>query len=73
MRGAGEGKPKITDEKQTTVYKRALDVEYRLKMAASRQVTSAILCPLGNGEGGGGQWSTLNSYGQSEMAIGIEA
>lgn len=35
---AGEGKPKITDEKQTTVYKRALDVEYRLKMAASRQV-----------------------------------
>ncbi|KAK9856788.1 hypothetical protein WJX84_003810 [Apatococcus fuscideae] len=38
----GEGKPKITDEKQTTVYKRALDVEYRLKMAASRQVFSEI-------------------------------
>ncbi len=35
---AGEGKPKLTDEKQTSVYKRALDVEYRLKMAASRQV-----------------------------------
>ena len=44
---AGEGKPKITDEKQTTVYKRALDVEYRLKMAASRQVTCCRL--LNNG------------------------
>jgi hypothetical protein len=32
----GEGKPKLVDEKETTVYKRALDVEYMLKMKASR-------------------------------------
>ena len=28
----GEGKPKVRDEKDTTVYKRALDKEYNLKM-----------------------------------------
>ena len=28
----GEGKPKVQDEKATTVYKRALDVEYQLKV-----------------------------------------
>ncbi len=38
----GEGKPKILDEKQTTVYKRALDREYNLKMKASRALFSEI-------------------------------
>jgi methionine aminopeptidase len=28
----GEGKPKVIDEKETNVYKRALDKEYHLKM-----------------------------------------
>ena len=28
----GDGKPKVQDEKATTVYKRALDVEYQLKV-----------------------------------------
>lgn len=38
----GEGKPKVLDEKHTTVYKRALDKEYNLKMKASRYVFSEI-------------------------------
>jgi len=38
----GEGKPKVLDEKTTTVYKRALDKEYNLKMKASRFVFSEI-------------------------------
>eukprot|EP00877_Chromochloris_zofingiensis_P000802 jgi/Chrzof1/10722/Cz05g10020.t1 len=38
----GEGKPKMKDEKETTVYKRALDVEYKLKLKASRAVFSEI-------------------------------
>jgi len=38
----GEGKPKVLDEKDTTVYKRALDKEYNLKMKASRFVFSEI-------------------------------
>ncbi|KAL3144873.1 hypothetical protein ABBQ38_001973 [Trebouxia sp. C0009 RCD-2024] len=38
----GEGKPKIVDEKQTTVYKRALDMVYSLKMKASRAVFKEI-------------------------------
>ncbi|KIZ00762.1 hypothetical protein MNEG_7198 [Monoraphidium neglectum] len=38
----GEGKPKVLDDKETTVYKRALDVEYKLKMKASRLVLGAI-------------------------------
>jgi len=38
----GEGKPKVLDEKETTVYKRALDKEYNLKMKASRYVFSEI-------------------------------
>lgn len=38
----GEGKPKIIDEKQTTVYKRALDMVYSLKMKASRTVFKEI-------------------------------
>lgn len=32
----GDGKPKVVDEKETTVYKRQFDVEYQLKMKASR-------------------------------------
>mmetsp|Transcript_13365 Transcript_13365/g.18263 ORF Transcript_13365/g.18263 Transcript_13365/m.18263 type:complete len:388 (+) Transcript_13365:123-1286(+) len=38
----GEGKPKVMNEKETTVYKRALDKEYHLKMKASRFVFSEI-------------------------------
>jgi len=38
----GEGKPRCLDEKQTTVYKRALDREYNLKMKASRALFSEI-------------------------------
>ncbi|KAL6519475.1 ERBB-3 BINDING PROTEIN 1 [Orobanche gracilis] len=38
----GEGKPKLLDEKQTTVYKRAVDKNYHLKMKASRFIFSEI-------------------------------
>jgi len=38
----GEGKTKMLDERETTVYKRALDVEYKLKLKASRQVLSEV-------------------------------
>ncbi|KAL3622757.1 ERBB-3 BINDING PROTEIN 1 [Castilleja foliolosa] len=38
----GEGKPKLLDEKQTTVYKRAVDRNYLLKMKASRFIFSEI-------------------------------
>jgi curved DNA binding protein len=38
----GEGKPKLLDEKQTTVYKRAVDRNYHLKMKASRFIFSEI-------------------------------
>ncbi|KAL1816967.1 hypothetical protein DCAR_0521381 [Daucus carota subsp. sativus] len=38
----GEGKPKLVDEKQTTVYKRAVDKNYHLKMKASRFIFSEI-------------------------------
>lgn len=33
----GDGKPKMHDERETTVYKRALDVQYQLKIKASRE------------------------------------
>ena len=40
---SGEGKPKVLDEKQTAVYKRALErKKYSLKVKASRQVFSDI-------------------------------
>ncbi|GAQ86918.1 metallopeptidase M24 family protein [Klebsormidium nitens] len=39
---SGEGKPRILDEKQTSVYKRALDKEYKLKLKASRATLSEI-------------------------------
>jgi len=38
----GEGKPKLLDEKQTTIYKRAVDKSYHLKMKASRFIFSEI-------------------------------
>ncbi|KAG6640226.1 hypothetical protein I3843_10G150000 [Carya illinoinensis] len=39
---SGEGKPKLLDEKQTTIYKRAVDRNYHLKMKASRFIFSEI-------------------------------
>jgi curved DNA binding protein len=38
----GEGKTKVLDEKQTTVYKRALDERYSLKLKAARQIFKEI-------------------------------
>ncbi|CAD7698628.1 unnamed protein product [Ostreobium quekettii] len=38
----GDGKTRILDEKETTIYKRALDMEYHLKMKASRTVFGEI-------------------------------
>ncbi|XP_010553237.1 PREDICTED: ERBB-3 BINDING PROTEIN 1-like [Tarenaya hassleriana] len=38
----GDGKPKLLDEKQTTVYKRSPDRSYHLKMKASRFIFSEI-------------------------------
>ncbi|CAA2966784.1 ERBB-3 BINDING PROTEIN 1 [Olea europaea subsp. europaea] len=38
----GEGKPKLLDEKQTTIYKRAVEKNYHLKMKASRFIFSEI-------------------------------
>lgn len=38
----GEGKPRMLDEKQTTIYKRAVDKNYHLKMKASRYIFSEI-------------------------------
>ena len=48
---SGEGKPKIQDEKETNVYKRAIEKNYKLKMQASkrglsrRSPTSSPPCP----------------------------
>lgn len=39
---SGEGKARVLDEKETTVYKRALDQEYKLKMKSSRSIFSEI-------------------------------
>ncbi|XP_039002755.1 ERBB-3 BINDING PROTEIN 1 isoform X1 [Hibiscus syriacus] len=38
----GEGKPKLLDEKQTSIYKRAVDKNYHLKMKTSRFIFSEI-------------------------------
>eukprot|EP00227_Mantoniella_beaufortii_P011326 CAMPEP_0197593610 /NCGR_PEP_ID=MMETSP1326-20131121/18565_1 /TAXON_ID=1155430 /ORGANISM="Genus nov. species nov., Strain RCC2288" /LENGTH=385 /DNA_ID=CAMNT_0043159617 /DNA_START=63 /DNA_END=1220 /DNA_ORIENTATION=- len=38
----GEGKPKCVDERETAVYKRAIEKSYKLKMQASRAVFSEI-------------------------------
>eukprot|EP00475_Leptophrys_vorax_P036434 TRINITY_DN61570_c0_g1_i1.p1 TRINITY_DN61570_c0_g1~~TRINITY_DN61570_c0_g1_i1.p1 ORF type:complete len:391 (+),score=70.38 TRINITY_DN61570_c0_g1_i1:284-1456(+) len=39
---SGEGKPKMVDEKQTQVFKRAVDRAYSLKLKASRAIFSEI-------------------------------
>lgn len=39
---SGEGKPRQMDERETKVYKRAIEKNYQLKMAASRAVFSEI-------------------------------
>lgn len=39
---AGDGKARVVDEKQTTVFKRALNVEYSLKMKSSRTILSDV-------------------------------
>ena len=39
---SGSGTPKVVDEKETTIYKRALDQEYSLKLKASRAIFSEI-------------------------------
>jgi hypothetical protein len=39
---SGEGKTRVLDERETTVYKRALDQEYKLKLKASRSIFSEI-------------------------------
>ncbi|KAH7667578.1 Peptidase M24 methionine aminopeptidase protein [Dioscorea alata] len=38
----GEGKPRLLDERQTTIYKRAVDKNYHLKMKSSRFIFSEI-------------------------------
>ena len=38
----GEGKAKINDEKETTVFKRALDTQYQLKIKAARELFAEI-------------------------------
>jgi len=43
----GEGKPKMVDEKQTAVYKHALDHKYSLKLKAARAVLGDIMSRLG--------------------------
>ncbi|XP_074317521.1 ERBB-3 BINDING PROTEIN 1 [Silene latifolia] len=42
LASTGEGKPRMLDEKQTTIYKRAVDRNYHLKMKASRFIFSEI-------------------------------
>ena len=39
---SGDGKARVRDEKQTTVFKRALNVEYHLKLKTSRTILSEI-------------------------------
>ncbi|KAF6170388.1 hypothetical protein GIB67_014318 [Kingdonia uniflora] len=38
----GDGKPRLLDERQTTIYKRAVDKNYNLKMKASRFIFNEI-------------------------------
>ena len=38
----GDGKPKMVDEKETTVYKRSLDMQYQLKIKAARELFAEI-------------------------------
>ncbi|KAF8402616.1 hypothetical protein HHK36_010705 [Tetracentron sinense] len=39
---SGDGKPKLLDERQTTIYKRAVDKNYHLNMKSSRFIFSEI-------------------------------
>lgn len=39
---SGDGKARVRDEKQTTVFKRALNVEYHLKLKTSRAILSEV-------------------------------
>jgi curved DNA binding protein len=39
----GEGKPKMLDERETTVYKRALDMQYQLKIKAARELFGEVM------------------------------
>nr|TKS13354.1 proliferation-associated protein 2G4-like [Populus alba] len=39
----GDGKPKLLDEKNTTIYKRAVDKNYHLKMKSSRFIFNSCL------------------------------
>ncbi|KAF6260545.1 peptidase M24, structural domain-containing protein [Scenedesmus sp. NREL 46B-D3] len=77
---SGEGKPRMLDEKETTVYKRALDVEYKLKLKASRAVFSEISkksppCPSPSGallaltEGAEGEAKQDLSEGQLRLGL----
>jgi curved DNA binding protein len=38
----GDGKPKVHDDRETTVYKRALDMSYQLKIKAARELFAEI-------------------------------
>ncbi len=38
----GEGKPRVHEERETTVYKRALDMQYSLKIKAARELFAEI-------------------------------
>jgi curved DNA binding protein len=38
----GDGKPRMQDERETTVFKRALDVQYQLKIKAARELFAEI-------------------------------
>ena len=38
----GDGKPKMTEERETTVFKRALDTQYQLKIKAARELFAEI-------------------------------
>lgn len=39
---SGEGKPKVTDEKETNIFKRAVDKSYSLKLKTSRALFSEV-------------------------------
>ena len=39
----GEGKAKLIDEKQTSVFKRALDMEYNLKMKVKKDTADSAI------------------------------
>ena len=75
----GEGKPKVLDEKATTVYKRALDQEYQLKVKSSRALFSEIskrfpsmpftLRAIAEGSGSEGDKGELLAKGQIRLGL----